>query len=154
MLIPFILILAAATSTLTLPSELEVDQIEIVHRPVVFKDALADCRSRNLFIVTPKTGAKNIQLYNLMKKNNMTCMWIGANRRYSESDEKPWVWVYEAIDGTVTGKTFWGPGEPNNWNNIGERCIQMCVGGKYDELQNWQDIPCETSGASYMCESY
>lgn len=161
MLIPFAILVLAATSAVsaavTLPpkllSESELDRIEMVHKPANFNDALADCRSRNLFIVTPKTGPKNIQLYHLMAKNNMTCMWLGANRRYSKSDAKPWVWVYEGIEGTVAEKTFWGPREPNNWQNQGERCIQMCVGDKYDEVQNWRDIPCHLH-VPYMCESY
>ncbi|XP_026215285.1 CD209 antigen-like protein E isoform X1 [Anabas testudineus] len=67
--------------------------------------------------------------------------WIGLTKT-----DDTWEWV----DGTPLTESYWGTGEPNNLNINGTK--EYCVETRFfDELNSWNDIPCEAQNV-WICE--
>ncbi|KAM9856962.1 C-type lectin domain family 4 member M-like [Aulostomus maculatus] len=58
-------------------------------------------------------------------------MWIGL---YDKNRKGTWTWV----DGTPLNTSYWGPGEPNNYKQTGEYCVEV-----WRNEMVWNDRKCE-----------
>ncbi|XP_030828651.1 macrophage mannose receptor 1 [Strongylocentrotus purpuratus] len=67
--------------------------------------------------------------------------WIGL---YDRIDDNTFIW----IDGTTPSFTNWAPNEPNNNDGIGEDCVEMRVGG------DWNDEQCRAANAFVCSKGY
>ncbi|XP_020512523.1 CD209 antigen-like protein C [Labrus bergylta] len=68
-------------------------------------------------------------------------IWIGLTRR---GHNGTWRWV----DGTPLTKSYWSPGEPNEFEGKKEDCVEI----KHHEMDDsWNDIPCEDQNF-WICE--
>ncbi|XP_028447977.1 ladderlectin-like isoform X2 [Perca flavescens] len=65
-----------------------------------------------------------------------TTSWIGG---FDAVKEGTWMWT----DGSKFNYKSWGPGEPNGIGH--ENCLTM------NWRENWNDWPCSTNQASYVC---
>ncbi|KAJ6652990.1 hypothetical protein lerEdw1_010259 [Lerista edwardsae] len=76
----------------------------------------------------------------LVSRTKNEVFWIGLDDTRREGH---WQWV----DGSnyVTGFKSWKEGEPNNYQNRNEDCVQVRMNGE------WNDNTC-TSNSFYICE--
>ncbi|XP_018520434.1 CD209 antigen-like protein E isoform X3 [Lates calcarifer] len=67
--------------------------------------------------------------------------WIGLTLRETKGE---WKWV----DGTPLTKSYWGSGEPNDYEGKTEDCVEIKF---HDEENSWNDIPCGDQNF-WICE--
>ncbi|XP_053713142.1 CD209 antigen-like protein E isoform X2 [Synchiropus splendidus] len=67
--------------------------------------------------------------------------WIGLSQ---QQDNGQWVWV----DGTLLTRSFWSPGEPNDFEGIEENCTEIC---EHSIEKSWNDAPCQQTNF-WICE--
>uniref|UniRef100_A0A4W6ECY6 C-type lectin domain-containing protein n=1 Tax=Lates calcarifer TaxID=8187 RepID=A0A4W6ECY6_LATCA len=67
--------------------------------------------------------------------------WIGLTDRETKGE---WKWV----DGTPLTKSYWGSGEPNDYEGKTEDCVEIKF---HDEENSWNDIPCGDQNF-WICE--
>lgn len=124
----------------------------IVFEPMSFEDAVNHCRNMNLSLLAILKEAKNTEIYEVMNMNNLTKIWIGMSRdKSAPTDEKPWIWKFERDPYMPLTNSFWGPGEPNNFRNRRERCVEVRVLPKNTPIKNWNDANCGIRNA-FLCE--
>uniref|UniRef100_A0A4W6FV71 C-type lectin domain-containing protein n=1 Tax=Lates calcarifer TaxID=8187 RepID=A0A4W6FV71_LATCA len=68
-------------------------------------------------------------------------VWIGLTLRETKGE---WKWV----DGTPLTKSYWGSGEPNDYEGKTEDCVEIKF---HDEENSWNDIPCGDQNF-WICE--
>jgi hypothetical protein len=66
--------------------------------------------------------------------------WIGLVNDVSNSNKFIW------LDSTKFNYTYWAPNEPNGDN------LQTCVHIADDYKNMWNDLPCDSTIGSYICE--
>ena len=64
--------------------------------------------------------------------------------------DTPFVWKRNPNSDMVSDMAYknWMPGEPNNWRNSGESCVQMVSGRSF----KWNDCPCDLNPMCSVCE--
>ncbi|XP_028282291.1 CD209 antigen-like protein C [Parambassis ranga] len=97
-------------------------------------DSKADCvqKGADLVIINSKEEQNFLRKF---KKR----VWIGL-----KETEGVWKWV----DGTQLSKSFWIPGEPNNYEDKDEDCGEIRY---YDQEDSWNDVPCDIQ-INWVCE--
>lgn len=125
----------------------------VVQEKATFENAQNYCKSKGYYLLTVKGGMKNQQAYAEMKRQGWDKMWLGVSRRHLNTDEKPWVWLYEGIHDLPVTKTFWDKNQPDNFQSKSERCLEMTRHTHSDEVHNWNDRNCNVLN-KYICETY
>uniref|UniRef100_A0A4W6FW09 C-type lectin domain-containing protein n=1 Tax=Lates calcarifer TaxID=8187 RepID=A0A4W6FW09_LATCA len=74
-------------------------------------------------------------------KEEQVISWIGLTDRETKGE---WKWV----DGTPLTKSYWGSGEPNDYEGKTEDCVEIKF---HDEENSWNDIPCGDQNF-WICE--
>lgn len=118
-----------------------------------FTDAVQLCQRNGYFLFHARGVIKNRQGYSLMKKLNFKRMWLAVSRRANSSDVEPWNWHYEGKMKSPVKTNFWGVGEPNNFRNHNEYCVEMRRLEKNGHIHNWNDRPCDSLNP-FICETY
>lgn len=114
--------------------------------------AVKYCRLINMSLLAILKESKNEEIYEIMDIHNLTHIWIGVSRQHSDTDEKPWNWEFERDPVNLPLKrTFWGPGEPNNFREHKERCVELRRLDKNTGISNWNDQICERKNP-FLCE--
>ncbi|KAK1886708.1 C-type lectin domain family 4 member F, partial [Dissostichus eleginoides] len=101
-----------------------------------WQDSRKDCQQR---------GA-DLMIINSQEEQDFTgqykhVTWIGLTDRDTEGE---WKWV----DGTQLTTRFWHSGEPNNYKNKNEDCVNI---NHFDNQNSWNDAPCENEYL-WICE--
>ncbi|XP_077993135.1 C-type mannose receptor 2-like [Glandiceps talaboti] len=99
-------------------------------------EAAFECDKIGGYIVTINDQDENNYIEKLISDNSMN-VWLGLTR----SDLGGFGWV----DDTPLDYTNWGPGEPNNYNDM-EDCGEMYYAGNV-----WNDVDCY-GAAGYICK--
>lgn len=103
-------------------------------------DAQLFCENRNGSLPFIITDWQQRRLTANMKKEKLQRVWIGLNRHNKKGE---WLWhTLENIDPKASVQ-YWGPGEPNNYENHDEECGEMRDLDKNNDTHNWNDRPCE-----------
>ncbi|XP_028283043.1 C-type lectin domain family 4 member M-like [Parambassis ranga] len=97
-------------------------------------DSKADCVQKGTDLVIINSKEEQNFLRKFQKR-----VWIGL-----KETEGVWKWV----DGTQLSKSFWMPGEPNNYEDKDEDCGEIRY---YDQEDGWNDEPCDTQH-NWICE--
>ncbi|XP_028459640.1 CD209 antigen-like protein E [Perca flavescens] len=101
-----------------------------------WQESRADCLQRGADLVI--INSKEEQDFT-RKFHKLT--WIGLTDRETKG---MWKWV----DGTPLTKSYWKPGEPNNFEGKNEDCVEI----RFHDLENsWNDIPCGDQNF-WICE--
>ncbi|XP_034715636.1 CD209 antigen-like protein E isoform X2 [Etheostoma cragini] len=92
-----------------------------------WQDSRADCqqRSADLVIINSKEEQDFTSTFHKLT-------WIGLTERETKGT---WKWV----DGTLLTKSYWNPGEPNDYEGKNEDCVEIRT---HDWENNWNDLPC------------
>ncbi|KAM8880080.1 CD209 antigen-like protein A isoform 2-T2 [Spinachia spinachia] len=99
-----------------------------------------DCLNRGADLVV--INSRNEQ--DFARKFELQYTWIGLT---SGDTNNSWIWV----DGTPLSKSYWGPGEPNNFLGSISR-NEKCVEIRLHEVENsWNDVNCEAQNY-WICE--
>ncbi|XP_074520324.1 C-type lectin domain family 4 member F-like [Halichoeres trimaculatus] len=95
-----------------------------------------DCRSRgaDLIVINSEEEQNFVRGF---KKN----LWIGLS---DSETEEVWKWV----DGTMLNQSFWNSGEPNNYQNTNEDCVEIT---HVNSEGRWNDRRCDGS-LFWICE--
>ncbi|XP_042340447.1 C-type lectin domain family 4 member F-like [Plectropomus leopardus] len=101
-----------------------------------WQDSRDDCvhRGAKLMIIN------SYEEQEFARKNKKT-MWIGLSDRATEG---VWRWV----DETPLITSFWGKGEPNNYEGRNEDCVAVNYHG---DTNNWNDLECGSENF-WICE--
>ncbi|XP_066468892.1 hepatic lectin-like [Tiliqua scincoides] len=106
-------------------------------KEMTWNEAKAQCEKQtSQLVVINDLAEQNF----LMSRTHNEAYWIGLNDIRTEGT---WQWV----DGSnyITGFTYWKQGEPNNYQNHNEDCVQVRTKGE------WNDNTC-SSMCFYICE--
>lgn len=127
-----------------------------VDTKMTYADAVAHCRSLDHDLVNVESKPKQDEVYKMMVDKNFKRMWIGINRRNDTHDNYPYEWHYERIPMQPIRAFFWATGEPNNFRNDQERCVEILDrkdDPRYIPDHNWNDKNCNDKNP-FMCERY
>ncbi|KAM9314991.1 CD209 antigen-like protein A [Pholidichthys leucotaenia] len=101
-----------------------------------WQESRDDCLKRGADLVIINSKEEQLMLGKFHK-----ILWIGLS---DEAMKGTWKWV----DGTLMTKSYWGHGEPNDFEGKNENCVEI----KYHDVENgWNDIPCEDQNF-WICE--
>uniref|UniRef100_A0A8D0D1I4 C-type lectin domain-containing protein n=1 Tax=Sander lucioperca TaxID=283035 RepID=A0A8D0D1I4_SANLU len=101
-----------------------------------WQESRADClrRGADLVIINSKEEQDFTRKFHKLT-------WIGLTDRETKGT---WKWV----DGTLLTKSYWNPGEPNDFEGKNEDCVEI----KFHDVENsWNDIPCGDQNF-WICE--
>ncbi|XP_023150248.3 CD209 antigen-like protein E [Amphiprion ocellaris] len=101
-----------------------------------WKDSRKDCLQRGADLVI----IDSIEEQDFTRKFHKP-LWIGLTEGGRKGE---WQWV----DGTPLTTSYWGTGEPNNFEGKTEDCVEIKF---HDNKNSWNDIPCEDLNF-WMCE--
>ncbi|PWA16213.1 hypothetical protein CCH79_00020106 [Gambusia affinis] len=71
-------------------------------------------------------------------------LWIGLTAGSGSGRDREWKWV----DGTRLNTSYWVPGEPNNYENRGEYCVEI---RNFQREDSWNDLHCGDENY-WICE--
>ncbi|CAC5367582.1 MRC [Mytilus coruscus] len=112
-----------------------------------WNDAKTECGKENAILAEPDTTTEIDFLKNLASIPDSNCRkdyWIGG--RDSNPPTNDFVWTSRGVS-VKLGATDWEMGEPNNYNNTPEDCLNM--EGKF--YHKWNDSPCNNR-FRYICQ--
>lgn len=121
--------------------------------PMTYQESLDYCKGKGLYLMAVKSSSKNKYLYIRMKNDNVQNIWIGVSRRQWDTDERPWEWIYDGLDGLLVKKFFWAPAQSAIFKNNKERCVEMVDNSYSGALRNWATRKCEDK-LPFYCETY
>ena len=101
-----------------------------------YAEASYECDKIGGYVVTIDDADEQSYIENIIYESSMN-IWLGLDR----NDYGGFEWV----DNSPLDYTKWGPGEPNNADNI-EDCVEM-----YYYTKDWNDVSCY-SAAGYICK--
>lgn len=119
-----------------------------------YKDALAHCwmmKARLMAPIVPKYQSE--LFYSDLVNRKVKHAWIAVNRRNDTSDDGPVHFMFEGYESSEIKYPLWAIGEPNNFQQHQERCVEIRIGSKSNETHNWNDRPCEDLNPFY-CDYY
>lgn len=119
--------------------------------PMTFKDAMRYCQARKKRMATPLSVEDNLHFLKKLKVLGSHRMWIGVHRLEDKDDVPPYSWTIHKLLQTQVPNEFWGPNEPNNYQNHTERCVEMRDLEKNKETATWNDAPCKRKNA-FFCD--
>jgi len=106
-----------------------------------FSSAKSYCQKRGMTIASIHSASENAKALAVCRN-----CWIGGhcigNSQYD----------FEWVDGYSWGYTNWNSGEPNNYGNSNEDCVQMYSNGKWNDNQcskSYRPL-CRTTGAGLV----
>ncbi|XP_073829636.1 lectin subunit alpha-like [Musca autumnalis] len=112
-----------------------------------WSQALEECKNRKMNLVTIDSKEKaddvNVVLNEafLFQKKPIPRLYIGAN----DLDEfREFIWIAK---GEIFSYTNWEKGEPNNYQELNERCVHIGFHGD----EKWNDINCDRK-YGFICE--
>lgn len=127
-----------------------------VDTAMTYQDAVNHCRKADYDLLNIESASKHAEALKGMRVRGARRMWIGLNRRNDTHDDLPFQWSYERIPLQKVRVFFWGEGEPNNFRNHSERCVEILDrpnDPRYTPTNNWNDQRCEFENP-FMCERY
>lgn len=116
-----------------------------------FEDAAKDCQDQGLTLPKIDSFQKQQKLYDLLMKSGERRLWIGLHRKQSKGLDKGWKWHFQGYPNDNIDVQYWGPGEPNNYKNHTEMCVEVRNLEKNDIYHNWNDRPCHHLN-KYFCD--
>lgn len=123
--------------------------------PATYEEALNNCSIFRLdgqrsthYLGVPTNPHDDAMVYLAMVALPMRRAWVGV-RGGPDPNNRNWTTAL----GKPVGMTFWGPGEPNNYMNHDERCVEMRVLDKNELDRNWNDAPCNHRNG-YICSPF
>ncbi|XP_052093067.1 C-type lectin domain family 17, member A-like isoform X1 [Mytilus californianus] len=81
--------------------------------------------------------------YMIRRLGDVLSIWIGGSDLKSEGT---WVWTNYSQEGKLIQPTFWGPNQPNNYNE--QDCLAFY---KFYDGYGWDDDQCHLQ-YHFMCE--
>lgn len=126
------------------------------NQAMTYADALAHCRSKGHYLLNVESALKQKEVVDMLRKENFTRIWIAINRRNDTHDNPPYEWKYERIPKAPIGNFYWAEGEPNNYLNTQERCVEILDrkgDPRYNATNNWNDMNCNRE-SPFFCETY
>jgi hypothetical protein len=78
-----------------------------------------------------------------MKERNINRVWIGVYRGTGTVNN-----TFFTVRDVQVSYTNWSDGEPNNYGNSHENCVEL----KYDGNIGWNDIICNVFDRYFICE--
>lgn len=105
-----------------------------------WQESRDDCRNRGADLVI--INSENEQ--DFTRKFELQYTWIGLS---TGEDNNTWIWV----DGSPLSKSYWGPGEPNDYlgtTSKNERCVEIRF---FEERDSWNDRNCNDQN-QWICE--
>lgn len=101
------------------------------------------CRRLNMQLVSIDNQSEHeallLALYNFGKLDKLDRFWM--------SGYKAGYWLWMGSGHPIGPYTNWGPGQPDNSNNV-EDCLEMC---RYLENYVWNDLRCSLMN-NFVCE--
>lgn len=129
-------------------------KITFSEKKMTYREAQAHCAKDHTKVARIDSLEKQIQLVEMMKKENVKRAWIGLYRASSPSNDRgPWTWFFEGYPNlNISGyPQYWGVQEPNNFRNHNEQCVEVRDIPKANLTHNWNDAPCDHENYFY-CE--
>ncbi|XP_041458281.1 macrophage mannose receptor 1-like isoform X1 [Lytechinus variegatus] len=99
----------------------------IVGQKSTFNIAQEYCQERHANLIKLESQDMNNWLVDQTAPYNQV-FWIGL---YDRIEDNTFVWT----DGTEPSFTNWAPGNPNNYDGIGEDCVEMYTAGTWNDEQ-------------------
>ena len=106
-------------------------------------DARKVCRAEGGDLAVPSNTSVNEFILKLMQKQQSGNAYIGLYR-VAEGLGKN---MFYTAFGTEPSYTNWAPGEPNDYQNLGEDCVEM-----YSSDGKWNDLVCSERTRSFVCQ--
>lgn len=108
----------------------------LIQQGKTWNDSLAYCRTKHTDLAIIRSDDDLVQLQKEVQRQQFTSKaWIGL---YDDLNS----WRWSIGDKPPGSKTYWAPGEPNNWNGD-EECTAVQANG-------WVDKPC-TDMYPFVC---
>ena len=106
-------------------------------------DARKACRAQGGDLAVPSSASVNQFIWGLMRKHQSPNAYIGMYRVAEGLGEN----MFYTAFGTEPSYTNWASGEPNNFENLGEDCVEM-----YSSGGKWNDLVCSERTRSFVCQ--
>jgi len=108
-----------------------------------YSEAKATCQSIGGKLFEPKSEKVYNEVSTLAKAKGISKYWMGIIDKTNEGQ-----FTYDS-DGGALCWTNWHKGEPNDWGK-GEDCTRS--GHGHNDVNKWNDSPCEREKYSVVCE--